>query len=92
MIPVLTKTGSRTFGDRIEDFQELANLLGNIKLNRMKANELNIYSRGSVTGVQAHLNLLKSSTNIHGLEVNSSMNIMDCLVGQQNKTNAVGAD
>ena len=39
----------------------LAKKLGNIKLSRMKASELNIYARGSVHGVQAHLKELNKS-------------------------------
>jgi hypothetical protein len=40
----------------------LAKKLGNMRLSRIKASELNIYARGSVQGVQAHLRELNKST------------------------------
>ena len=81
-VPVQRATGSRVFGDKLEDYQELAKRLGDFRLNRLKANELNIYARGSVTGVRAHLNLLRTSTNAYGAQENlSDLNLIDCLTG-----------
>ena len=74
-------TGSRVFGDKLEDYQELAKRLGDFRLSRVRANELNIYARGSVTGVQAHLSLLRSSANAFGQEVHSDLTMIDCLTG-----------
>jgi len=70
------------FGDNLEDYQELAKRLGDFRLSRIRANELNIYARGSVTGVRAHLNLLRSSANAFGQEGHSDLSLIDCLTGQ----------
>ena len=80
-VPVQRATGSRVFGDKLEDYQELAKRLGEFRLNRLKANELNIYARGSVTGVRAHLNLLRTSTNAYGGQEHSDLSLIDCLTG-----------
>ena len=60
-LPVQRENNSRIFGEKLEDFQLLAKKLANYKLNRIKASELNIYARGSVQGVQAHLRELNKS-------------------------------
>ena len=60
-LPVQRENNSRIFGEKLEDFQLLAQKLGNLKLSRIKASELNIYARGSVQGVQAHLRELNKS-------------------------------
>ena len=39
----------------------LAKKIGNLKLSRVKASELNIYARGSVHGVQAKLREMNKS-------------------------------
>lgn len=46
LMPVQRITGSRAFGDKLEDYQELCRQLGDFKLSRVKANELNISARG----------------------------------------------
>lgn len=87
-MPVQRETGSRLFGDKLEDYQELATRLGDFKLSRLRANELNIYARGSVAGVQAHLNLLRQSNNAFGQEANTDLSLIDCLTGQANQVHA----
>ena len=61
LMPVQRSTGSRVFGDKLEDYQELCKQLGDFKLSRVKANELNIMARGGANVIQAHLNLVKKS-------------------------------
>lgn len=56
LMPVQRITGSRVFGDKLEDYQELCKQLGDFKLSRVLANELNITARGGAGIVQAHLN------------------------------------
>lgn len=55
-MPVQRITLTRTFGDKLEDFQELCRQLGDFKLNRVKANELNIAARGGAQVVETNLN------------------------------------
>ena len=63
-MPVQRTTGTRTFGDKLEDFQELCKQLGDFKLNRVKANELNIASRGGAAIVEMNLNnVIKNAAN-----------------------------
>ena len=59
--PVKRITGSRIFGENLDDYQILASKLGNYKLSRVRANELNIYCRGGVSGVKAHISQLRLS-------------------------------
>ena len=58
-------------------------MLGDFKLSRMKANELNIFARGGVSGVQAHLSLLKLSAqkSKEVQEFAKDMSMIDCLTG-----------
>ena len=99
LIPVQRITGSRTFGDQLDDYQTLFKRLGNFKLSRIKANECNIYARGSVAGVQAHImkNQLRNSTNLppsrgNIIMKNPDVNIMDCLSGGPIKNVDVAVD
>jgi len=85
---VQRQTGSRVFGDKLEDYQELASRLGNFKLSRLRANELNIYARGGVTGVQAHLNQLRQSANVFGHEASPDLSLIECLTGQATQASA----
>ena len=62
LMPVQRITGSRAFGDKLEDYQELCKQLGDFKLSRVKANELNIMARGGASVIQAHLNVAKKTT------------------------------
>lgn len=55
MQAVTRETKSKVFGDGINDFNVLADKLGGFKLSRLQANELNIYARGGVSGIEAHL-------------------------------------
>lgn len=58
-MPVKMKTGSRLFGDQLQDYVLLCKNLANFRLNRVKANELNIYARGGASHVKEHLNAIK---------------------------------
>lgn len=55
------ETMSKHFGDNLIDFIVLGRLLGKYKLTRIQASELNIYSRGGVTGIYSHLTKLKDN-------------------------------
>lgn len=61
LMPVQRITGSRAFGDKLEDYQELCKQLGDFKLSRVKANELNIAARGGASVVQVHLSVAKKA-------------------------------
>ena len=61
LMPVQRITGSRAFGDQLADYQELCKQLGDFRLSRVKANELNISARGGAGVVQTHLTVAKKN-------------------------------
>lgn len=68
----------------MEDFQLLAKELGNYKLSRVRANELNIYSCGGVASAQNHLTGFRENQKFlqGGKEVKVSL--IECIRGRQN--------